>query len=172
MTVRLIEPEAARFDNTCIYIHKRSRLEGGRVDGRYIRIGRMFQLGAASLKKRQFLGIHKNLFVTIGYPDYIQDLLGVATDLPRVPGVGAITWVTPLACSTNKKAVWYFIPRNIWQHTDADFDGTIYTPSVISIVSGEGGGQYHLLSIPLVTRAFLRAKYKKVRGKKRRRSSR
>lgn len=166
MTVRLIEPEAARFDNTRIYIHKRCEKEGGAVDGRYIRIGRMFQLGVPDLKRRQFLGIHKNLFVTIGYPDYVQDLMGVATDLPRVPGIGAITWVTSLACSTSKKAMWYFIPRNIWEHTPADFDGTLYTTSVISIVTGEGGGQYHLLSIPLITREFLRSKYKKVRDKR------
>lgn len=167
MTLRLINPEAARFKNTCIYLHRRSEKEGGRVDGRYIRIGRIFQLGAANLKPRQFLGIHKNLFVTIGYPDYITDLLGVATDLPRVPGIGNIVWTTSLSCSTSHKAVWYFIPRKIWEFTPTDFDQTIYTSSVISIVTGEGGGQYHLLSIPLITREFLRAKHKKVRDKKR-----
>jgi len=126
----------------------------------------MFQLGVPDLHRRQFMGIHKYMFLTVSYPDYVKDLVGIATDLPYIPGYGPVVWCGSLACFNHEKSIRYFIQRNVWEFVDEkDFSGVIYTKGVISIVTGEGGGQYHLLGLPLLTRDFIRAKYKKVRPK-------
>lgn len=158
--MKVIEPQAARFDNTKIYIHRRSKKEGGAVDGRYIRVGGIFKLGAPDLKHRQFMGIHEHLFVTMSYPDYVTDLFGAAADLPGGPGIGFITWICKTSCSVGKGGLWYFIPRSIWDFAKGDFAKTIRTSSMVSIVAGEGSGYYHLLNFPLLTREYLRSRYR------------
>lgn len=158
--IKLIEKQAAEFSNTKIYIHRRSKKEGQKPDGRYVRIGGIFRLGPPDLKHRQFSGIHNHLFLTLNYPDYIKDILGIAADLPTVPLHRSVTWTHPLSCSVVKGALWYFIPRYIWGVEPGDYGETITTTSTVSIVAGEGGGHYHLLSLPLLTRDYLRKRYK------------
>lgn len=158
--MRIIEKEAARFTNTKLYIHRRCKKEGGEPDGRYIRIGGIFRLSTPNLKHRQFSGIHNYFFLTMNYPDYIKDVFGVAADLPGIPGHGPVTWLYPISCTVVKGALWYFIPRSIWGMEVGDYTNTITTTSTISIIAGEGGGHYHLLNIPLLSRLYLRKRHK------------
>lgn len=157
--MKLVKKEAARFDNTRIYAHRRCKKEGAEPDGRYIRIGSIFRLGTPNLNHRQFVGIHSHLFVTMNYPDYVKDLLGIAADLPGIPGFGNVTWVHPVSCSIIKRGLWYFLPRCVWEFMDGDYKETIKTTSTVSIVRGIGGGEYHILNLPLLTRTYLRKRH-------------
>lgn len=159
--MKLIEKCAAQFTNTKIYIHRRCKKEGQKPDGRYIRISGIFRLGTPNLKHRQFVGVHNHLFVTMNYPDYIKDVFGIGADLPGIPGCGEITWLYPVSCTATKQALWYFFPRCIWGVEPGDYAETITTTTTVSIVAGEGGGNYHILNIPLLTREYLRKRYKK-----------
>lgn len=159
--MKTVEEVAARFDNTRIYVHRRSKKEGSEPDGRYIRIGGIFKLDTPDLKRRQYMGIHNHLFITLNYPDYIRDFLGIAADLPGVVGKGNVTWVQLSSCSIVKHALWYFIPRSIWDIQQDDYTKTIKTTTTVSIIKGIGGGVYHLLNVPLLTRTYLRERYKK-----------
>jgi hypothetical protein len=153
--------QAGRFENTRVYIHRRSRKQGRRVDGRYVRVGGVFKLGTPSLKSLQFLGVHKHLFMTISYPDYIRGVLDVAADLPGRHGLGYFTWVnTALKCKVLNKDLWYFIPTSVWGYRDEEHDKIIKTYSTLRILKGIGGGDYYLLNLPLITRKYLRARYK------------
>ena len=159
--MRIINPQAAKFDNTKIYVHRRSKKEGRRVDGRYIRIGGIFRLGTPNLPHIQYLGLHKNLFFTLNYPEHINDLLGIAADLPEVGGLGEpTTWLSQTSSTIQKGALWYFVPKGIWGFREGDYDRVISTSSYVSIVAGEGGCHYYLLHIPLISRDFLRARYR------------
>ena len=114
--MRVIEPKAAQFNNTRIYIHKRSSKAGGQPDGRYIWIGGIFKLGAPNLKKRQYLGLHNHMVITLSYPDYIHDLIGIAADLPGIEGCGNLSWMhRTYASATQKGGLWYFIPKLVWE---------------------------------------------------------
>ena len=157
--MRVIQKEAARFNNTTIYPHRRSKKEGRKLQGRYIRIGAIFQYGTPVINRRQFMGIHDSLFVTMNYPDYIKDHLGIAADLPEIPGYGPAIWVTPVSCSIQNKGIWYFIPKFSWEMEEDDFNETIKTSSVVSIVTGENKGVYHILTFPLLSKTYLRKKY-------------
>ena len=159
--MKTIEEEAARFENTRVYIHRRSKKEGSEPDGRYVRIGGIFKLDTPDLKRRQYLGIHNHLFVTLNYPDYVQDFLAIAADLPGIEGHGNTTWVHLASCSITKHALWYFIPSSVWGVHPEDFKKTIKTTTTVSIVKGIGGGIYHILNFPLLTRNYLRERYKK-----------
>ena len=86
--MRIIKAQAAVFNNTKIYVHRRSKKEGRRVDGRYVVVGGIFRLGVPNLPHTQYIGLHKNLFFTMNYPEYVNDVLGIAADLPDVGGVG------------------------------------------------------------------------------------
>ena len=158
--MRTIEREAARFVNTRVYVHHRSKKEGAEVDGRYLRIGGIFRLGAPNLKHRQFIGIHTHLIITMNYPDYIKDMLGIAADLPGISRKGNVTWVHTASCSVHSRGLWYFIPRYVWDYVPGDYEKHIKTTTTVSIISGIGGGHYHILNVPLLTRAYLRNRYK------------
>ena len=160
--MRIINPQAAVFENTKIYIHRRSKKEGRDVDGRYLRIGSVFRLGTPDLPHQQYIGLHKTLFFTLYYPEHINDLLGIAADLPEVGGVGEpTTWVAKVHSHVLKGALWYFIPKGVWAYRKGDYDKVISTTSYVSIVAGEGGQQYYILQVPLITRNFLRQKGRK-----------
>lgn len=158
--IKTIEKNAAIFRNTRVYIHRKSKKEGAEPDGRYLRIGGIFRLGAPNLKHRQFIGIHTHLFITMNYPDYISDMLGIAADLPGIPGKGNVTWVHTASCSVQRRGLWFFIPRYVWEIKTGDFKNIIKTTTTVSIVAGQGGGYYHILDVPLLTRSYLRGRYK------------
>ena len=163
MALRVVEKQAAVFENTRIYTHRRSKRDGGQPDGRYIRISGIFRLKPPDLAKRQFLGIHQHLFVTLNYPDTTKDLLSVAADLPNIPGHGGpATWAHPISCSVYNRGIWYFLPKCVWEITGGDYTDIVKTTSIVSVVSGIGGGHYHILSLPLLTREYLRLRYKDI----------
>lgn len=160
--MRIIKAVAARFDNTSIYVHRRSKKEGAAPDGRYIRVGGIFRLGAPNLPPKQFIGIHKELFFTMNYPEHINDLLGIASDLPEVGGVGQpTTWVGKISNYIVDGTLWYFVPKAIWGFKTGEYDKVIKTSTYVSIVAGEGGKHYYLLHVPLISRKFLRTRYEK-----------
>ena len=152
--------QAGRFENTRVYIHRRSKRQGAAVDGRYIRVGGVFRLGAPPLKSRQFMGVHSCLFMTVSYPDYVRGILDVAADLASHPELGQFTWSNPVKCKVLEDDLWYFVPRNIWGFKEDEYDKTIKTHSTLSILQGIGGGTYYLLNVPLITRKYLRTRYK------------
>ncbi|KKN01658.1 hypothetical protein LCGC14_1125610 [marine sediment metagenome] len=159
---RIVKAVAARFDNTSIYVHRRCKKDGRTFAGRYIRIGGLFKLGAPTLPSRQFYGLHRELFFTVNYPEYINDLLGIASDLPEVGGKGQPTiWMGDTTGAIVDKTLWYFLPKNVWGHKDGEYEKPIKTSTYMSIVTGEGGGHYYLLHVPLITRDFLRKRYRK-----------
>lgn len=160
MSVTTDIPQAGRFENTRVYVHRRCRKEGQYVAGRYIRVGGVFKLGAPSLKSSQFMGVHKHLFVTVDYPDYIRGLLDVAADLPGHPVLGQFTWASSTSCKVLDDDLWYFVPRKLWGFQEGEYDKIIKTESTLSILQGLGGGTYYLLNFPLLTRKYLRARYK------------
>jgi hypothetical protein len=158
--------QAGRFENTCAYIHRRSKKHGAAVDGRYVRVGGVFKLGTPPLKSMQFLGIHDCMFMTISYPDYIRGILDVAADLGGHAELGQFTWAHYLKCKVGGDDLWYFVPRYVWGFQEGEYDKTIRMHSTLSILQGLGGGTYYLLNLPLITRKYLRARYKKPTGRK------
>lgn len=160
--IEVIKEKAATFNNVKIYSHWHH--ETKRPDGRYIKICGIFQLGVPILKRPQFLGLHKHLFATIDYPVYVRDLLGVASDLPAIPGIGSIAWVNAGNLATDKrcKGLWVWIRANAWTFNGAvDKTSPVKTSAFIRVVKGEGGGRYYLLEFPLLTRGYFAGKYKK-----------
>lgn len=159
-----MKTNAGRFENTRVYIHRRSRKDGRRVDGRYIRVGGVFKLGAPPLKSLQFIGVHDTcMFLTISYPDYIRGILDAAADLPAHPQLGYLTWADKAKCKVLRDDLWYFIPTSTWGFQEGEYDKAIRTHSILSIVTGVGGGVYYLINMPLLTRKYLRARYKTAR---------
>jgi len=149
-----------RFENTRVYLHWKTEKRGRHVDGRYIRVGGVFELGAPPLKASQFVGIHEHLFCTVSYPDYVKDLLGAAADLPSVPELGPITWANPVGLGIHGKDLSFFVPRSVWWWDPGDYEDIIKTTSYFRAVNGIGNGTFHLLEIPLLSREFLRTRYR------------
>ena len=155
--------QAGRFENTRVYVHRRSKKQGAAVDGRYIRVGGVFKLGAPPLKSLQFIGVHECLCLTISYPDYIRGILDVAADLPGHTELGIFTWgPTTSTCKVLQNDLWYFLPVSVWGFLEGEYDKIIKTHSTLSILQGKGGGTYYLLNIPLLSRKYLRTRYKKL----------
>jgi hypothetical protein len=151
---------AGRFENTRVYVHRKAVKQGRQVDGRYIRVGGVFKLGSPPLKSLQFIGVHDCMFMTISYPDYVRGVLDLAADLPSHPDGGIFTWAANVKCKVLKKDLWYFIPTSTWGFLEGEYDMMIKTVSTLSILRGSGGGMYYLLNMPLLTRKYLRARYK------------
>jgi hypothetical protein len=158
--------QAGRFENTRVYVHRRSKKQGAAVDGRYVRVGGVFRLGTPSLKSMQFMGIHSCMFLTISYPDYVRGILDVAADLAGHADLGQFTWSNYLTCKVLHDDLWYFIPAYVWGFKEGEYDKTIKTHSTLSILQGLSGGMYYVLNVPLITRKYLRARYKKPVGRK------
>jgi len=154
-------PQAGRFENTRVFVHRRSRKQGRRVDGRYIRVGGVFKLGSPPLKSLQFVGVHEHMFMTISYPDHVRGILDVAADLPSHHAFGQFTWASSLALRVRKADLEYFIPISIWGFLEGEYEKTMRTHSTLSILQGLSGEPYYLLNMPLLTRKYLRARYKR-----------
>jgi hypothetical protein len=160
--MKVVNPCAARFENTKVLVHRRSRKRGRCVDGRYIRVGGIFRIGTPLLKPRQFMGIQTCLAVTMDYPDYVNGLLDVAADLPGLTEKRSMVWVGDISCSTSKGGLWYYVPRGVWGWKEGeDTEKVITADSYVTIVRGNGGGIYYVLKIPLITAKYLRSRYKK-----------
>lgn len=160
--MRIIEAQSARFENTKIYVHRRCRTEGSRVDGRYLRIGGIFKLGSPSLPRLQFIGLHDCLCFTVTYPEYINDLLGVTADLPEMSKKNPTNWMYSVCCKIEGSALWYFIPQTLWGFVEGDYDKVIHTTSELCTVAGLGGNHYNVLNVPIISRKFLRNRYRKI----------
>jgi hypothetical protein len=163
--MKLIEKTAARFANTRIYVHHRTDKYNQRPDGRYIHIGGIFKMGAPKLKRRQFIGIHKHLILTINYPDYTRDVLGIAADLPGIPSFGNVTWIGTVKCTLFRKGLYFYIPRRVWGIEDIDLEEPVRTTSTVTILYGEEGGCYHILNVPLFDRQYFCERYKERKEK-------
>jgi hypothetical protein len=127
---------AGRFENTRVYVHRRSRKQGRRVDGRYIRVGGVFKLGAPPLKPLQFMGVHSHMFLTVSHPDYIKGILDVAADLPGRAELGPFTWAATTTCKVLRDDLWYFIPIGVWGFQEGEYSKTIKTHSTLSCLLG------------------------------------
>jgi hypothetical protein len=105
--------------------------------------------------------------VTVSYPDYIRGVLDAAADLPGRSDLGYITWSgdTGWCKVLQEKDLWYFIPLSLWGFQEGEKETAIKTYSTLSIVQGIGGGTYHLINLPLITRKYLRARYKRTSKK-------
>ena len=160
--MKVVENKIAQFDNTYIYVHRRSKKLGGEFDGRYIRIGGLFRLGVPDLEPQQYIGLHDSLVLTMKYPEYAKDLLTVAADLPYINGVGILTWLGTASCHVSDRGMNYYVPRRVWGKVEGDYGDIIHTTSYLSVICGSGKGHYYLLSIPLISRKFLRDRYRKI----------
>ena len=138
------------------------------MSGRYIMVRGVFKLGAPPLKSRQFIGVHKHMFVTVAYPDYTEGMLDAAADLPGDPAFGVFTWAGSVQCCINDKVnLQYYVVPPIWGFREGERDKVIKTYSTLSILQGLSGGSYYIINLPLFTREYLRARYKKSKkGKK------
>jgi len=114
----------------------------------------------------QYMGVHSCMFLTISYPPYIRGILDVAADLAGHPELGAFTWVYHLTCKTQQDDLWYFLPKSVWGFQEGEYDAVMKTYSTLPILQGKGGGMYYILNMPLITRKYLRARYKKPVGRR------
>jgi hypothetical protein len=96
------------------------------------------------------------------YPEWTNDLLGIASDLYDAKiDKHPLVWFGQTSVHVQKGSLWYFIPKGIWGFKEGDYDKVIHTTSYVSIITGESGNHYYLLHVPLISRNFLRSRYRK-----------
>lgn len=161
--MKVIDPCAARFDTTKIYLRRDYKKGNAGIVGHTVWIGGIFKLGVPPIKPRQFVGIQRCLFFTMDYPDYVGGILEVAADLPGLVPHKVAVWSGTLRCSTDKYGLWYYLSKDHWDfRAGLDPEKTIVTSSEVSVVRGNRGGIYYILKFPLITREYLAGKYKPV----------
>ena len=133
----------------------RSHIQGGKLTGHYIHAGRMFPLGLPVIDKKQFVGVHRWLVITIGRPQEIDDLFKLTADLPQTPASDRIIWIGKVKLYFTKQGITAYLPLQIWNPGDIKFQEKIITSGFAETIYNHRNCPYTLVHVPLLTHSLM-----------------